>query len=75
MGFTLAEIGNLVKLQTRRSCRATRKLAAAKLQLVDTRIRELRRLRKELAHLVADCDANTDDASCPVIERLALRNR
>ncbi len=74
MGFTLAEIANLLKLQNSRSCRATRKLAATKLDLVDRRIQELRQLRNELARLVADCDANTDDTSCPVIERLALRS-
>lgn len=72
MGFTLAEIGNLVRLRTRRSCRATRKLAAAKLKILDGRIRELRQLRRELAGLVADCDANSEDTRCPVMERLAL---
>jgi hypothetical protein len=55
----------------RRSCRATRELAAAKLGLIDTRIRELRHLRKELAGLIADCDANTQDTRSPVIQRLA----
>jgi MerR family mercuric resistance operon transcriptional regulator len=71
MGFTLAEIVSLLALQRRRSCRATRELAAAKLGLVDARIRELRRLRKELAGLIADCDANTQNTRCPVIQRLA----
>ena len=71
MGFTLAEIVNLLALQRRRSCHATRELAATKLRLVDARIRELRGLRKELAGLIADCDANTQDAKCPVIQRLA----
>jgi MerR family mercuric resistance operon transcriptional regulator len=70
MGFTLAEIANLLRLRTRRSCRATRGLAATKLEIVDSRIRELRQLRKELASLIADCDANADDTACPVIERL-----
>jgi len=73
MGFTLAEISNLLRLRTRRSCRATRELAATKLQIVDSRIRELRQLRKELAALIADCDANADETTCPVIERLALQ--
>ena len=73
MGFTLEEIRSLIALQARRSCRATRELAAARLRLVDARIRELRDLRKELAGLVADCDANTQDTQCPVIERLATR--
>jgi MerR family transcriptional regulator, mercuric resistance operon regulatory protein len=71
MGFTLAEITSLLTLQARRSCRATRELAATKLRVVDTRIRELRKLHKELAGLIAECDANTQDTKCPVIQRLA----
>jgi MerR family transcriptional regulator, mercuric resistance operon regulatory protein len=70
MGFTLAEIPNLMRLRTRLSCRATRELAATKLQIVDSRIRELRHLRKELAELIAACDANAEGMKCPVIERL-----
>lgn len=73
MGFTLAGIRSLITLQARRSCRATRDLAATKLHLVDARIRELRDLRKELAGLIGDCDANTQDTQCPVIQRLATR--
>lgn len=70
MGFTLAEITSLLTLQQSRSCRATRELAAAKLQLVDARIRELHHLRSELAGLIAECDANTLDSKCPIIQRL-----
>jgi len=73
MGFTLAEITGLITLQARRSCRATRELAATRLRLVDARIRELRDLRRELAGLIADCDANTQDTQCPVIQRLAMQ--
>ena len=72
MGFTLEEIESLLELRTLRSCQATRALAAAKLQLIEGRIRELRRLRKDLAHLVSDCDANAEDSKCPVIKRLAM---
>jgi MerR family transcriptional regulator, mercuric resistance operon regulatory protein len=71
MGFTLAEVGSLLTLQDRRLCHATRELAASKLRLVDARIRELSDLREELAGLIADCDANPQDAKCPVIRRLA----
>jgi len=70
MGFTLEEIRSLITLQARRSCRATRDLAATKLRIVDARIRELRHLRKELAGLIADCDANIEDSTCPVIQLL-----
>ena len=46
-------------------------ISLTKLRLVDVRIRELVELRKELAGLIADCDANAQDAQCPVIQRLA----
>jgi MerR family mercuric resistance operon transcriptional regulator len=70
VGFTLAEIQSLLALRTRKSCHATRDLTAAKLLVVDARIRELRCLRKELAHWIAECDANMEDSTCPVIDRL-----
>jgi MerR family transcriptional regulator, mercuric resistance operon regulatory protein len=70
MGFTLEEVRSLIALQARRSCRATRDLAMTKLRLIDARVRELRDLRKELAGLIADCDANTQETMCPVIQRL-----
>jgi MerR family transcriptional regulator, mercuric resistance operon regulatory protein len=71
MGFTLAEVTGLLERRQRISCRATRDLAAAKLRLLDARILELRGLRKELAELVSECDANTQDTQCPVMDRLA----
>lgn len=71
MGFTLAEITNLLRLRNGGSCHATRELAAAKLQIIDERIRELRQLHNELAGLIVDCDSNLEETSCPVIERLA----
>lgn len=71
MGFTLAEVTGLLAGQQHISCHATRDLAAAKLRLLDGRIRELRDLRRELAGLVAKCDANTQDGQCPVMDRLA----
>lgn len=70
MGFTLEEIRSLLKLRRQDACQATRALALSKLQLIDTNIRELKRLRKELAKLVTACNANTRESDCPVIERL-----
>jgi hypothetical protein len=72
MGFTLAEITSLLDFQARCSCRATRELAAAKLLVVNECIRELRRLRRELAGLIAACDANREESRCPVIQRLLI---
>ena len=70
VGFTLAEIESLLTLRARHACHETRELAAAKLGVVDTRLRELRRLQKELRRWIAECDANRERSSCPVMERL-----
>ena len=71
MGFKLEEIKGLLKLRQRRSCRATRDLAVAKLRLIEANIHELEQLHAELSRLVAECDANAEDSRCPVIDRLA----
>jgi MerR family transcriptional regulator, mercuric resistance operon regulatory protein len=71
MGFALADIETLLRLGSGRSCRTTRELASAKLEAVDERIRDLRRLRTELAKLVSECDQNRT-ADCPIIERLMV---
>ena len=69
LGFTLKEIDELLVLINPMSCSQTRAIAAAKLELLDDRIREMKKLRKEFTSLLAACDANADDSRCPIIER------
>ena len=69
LGFTLKEIDELLVLLNPMSCSQTRAIAAAKLELLDDRIREMKKLRKEFTSLLAACDANADDSRCPIIER------
>jgi len=71
LGFTLREIEGLLELLEPISCSKTRTIAAAKLEQVDERIRELQALRAEFAGLLAKCDENRDDSRCPIIERIA----
>jgi len=71
LGFTLREIDDLLELLAPVSCSKTRTIAAAKLQQVDERIRELQALRAEFNGLIAACDANSDESRCPIIERFA----
>jgi MerR family mercuric resistance operon transcriptional regulator len=71
LGFTLSEIDELLELLEPRSCSKTRKIAAAKLAVIDERIGELQKLRTEFTALLQECDANSDDARCPIIDRLA----
>jgi MerR family transcriptional regulator, mercuric resistance operon regulatory protein len=67
VGFTLAEVGSLLNIRQHQSCRATRALVAEKLFVVEARVRELQRLRRELRHWIEECDANTRDTSCPAL--------
>jgi MerR family mercuric resistance operon transcriptional regulator len=71
LGFTLREIDELLALLQPVSCSKTRTIAAAKLQQIDERIRDLHALRAEFRGLLAACDANSDESRCPIIERFA----
>lgn len=71
LGFTLAEIGNLLALEDGRSCRETRLLATQKLALVESRLSDLNRLRKTLQKLIAQCDVTRGKISCPIISALS----
>ena len=71
LGFTLREIDELLELRKSMSCSKTRTIAAAKLEQVDERIRELQTLREEFTGLLAKCDENRDESRCPIIERIA----
>jgi len=68
MNFTLAEIGDLLKMrEAPQYARAeVRQLTANKLKEVEQRLTELDTLRKELALLVNLCTAA--EQGCPIIE-------
>lgn len=70
VGFTLEEVGTLLKLGETPSCRGARTLAARKLEMVESRLRDLKRMRRALATLIAQCDAGRGQR-CPIIESLA----
>jgi MerR family transcriptional regulator, mercuric resistance operon regulatory protein len=73
VGFTLAEIQALVRARYNRSCKATRTLAAEKLQAVEQRMKELSHLRRELLHWIDKCDANSKSSCCPTLDALEDR--
>ena len=71
LGFTLAEVTNLLALEDGRSCRETRELAGRKLAIVESRLADLSRLRRTLRELVARCDTSRGKVSCPIISVLS----
>jgi MerR family transcriptional regulator, mercuric resistance operon regulatory protein len=71
LGFTLAEIANLLALGDGRSCRETRELAGRKLAIVESRLTDLNCLRRTLRELIARCDTSRGKVSCPIISVLS----
>jgi MerR family transcriptional regulator, mercuric resistance operon regulatory protein len=71
LGFTLAEVANLLALEDGRSCREARELAGRKLAIVESRLIDLKRLRKTLRELIARCDTSRGKLSCPIISVLS----
>lgn len=74
VGFTLDEAADLLALRSRPGCRATRALAASRLEVLDQRLAQLQHWREELAQWISDCDANTSETDCPMIEHLKARS-
>jgi DNA-binding transcriptional MerR regulator len=75
-GLTLAEIRELLRLDTRRGanqCRHVRQLLQRKLADVDARLIELQEFRRTLDDCLARCSralTAESSAACPVIEEL-----
>ncbi|MGE4243636.1 Cu(I)-responsive transcriptional regulator [Ramlibacter sp.] len=71
LGFSMAEIGQLVKLwqDRRRSSGSVRKVASAHLAELDRKIEEMQSMRKTLANLVHCCQGD-DRPECPILEDL-----
>lgn len=71
LGFTLEEIKELLLLQDGQSCREARLLAEHKLELIETRIADLSRMRRSLRGLIAQCAEGKRPRSCPIIATLS----
>ncbi len=70
LGFTLAEIAELLRLERTPDCGRARKLASARLADVESKLADLERMRGTLRALVQACAAGRDPRSCPIVEGL-----
>ena len=72
LGFSMAEISELVKLwqNQRRSSANVKKIAQKHLADIDAKMAEMAAMRKTLQHLVHCCHGD-DRPDCPIIEELA----
>jgi MerR family mercuric resistance operon transcriptional regulator len=70
LGFSLAEVADLLQLQDGTHCSAARVVAESKLAQVRAKLAELRRIESALADLVRDCASARGDVHCPLIGSL-----
>ncbi|MGY4828559.1 Hg(II)-responsive transcriptional regulator [Sphaerotilaceae bacterium SBD11-9] len=71
LGFTLEEIASLLELDEAHACAETRDLAAHKLEVIDSKLADLKAMRKALTSLLRECDTGTAKSACPIIHALA----
>ncbi len=70
LGFSLDEIGQLLKLEDGTHCSEAAELAALRLADVRERLAHLSRMESALAELLRQCHARTGDLSCPLVAAL-----
>lgn len=77
LGFTLAEIRELMELSARRDddMAGMKSAAQQKLADVDAKLAELQRIRQGLTDLVASCPGHGALEHCPILDALAGASR
>jgi MerR family copper efflux transcriptional regulator len=71
LGFTLAEIGELLSLSADRDVRGVKRRAEQRLEQVDYKIKELQRVRRGLKTLIDACPGHGALESCPIVAALS----
>ena len=70
LGFSLEEIGELLKLDEGTHCEEARALAERKIKDVRQKLSDLARMESALAELIVQCCATTGPVNCPLIASL-----
>jgi len=71
LGFTLAEIESLLELEDGADRGTIRRIARARLEQIRSRIADLRRMKKVLAHVLHECEQRVAAPQCPIITAIA----
>ncbi|HET8899199.1 MAG TPA: heavy metal-responsive transcriptional regulator [Rhodanobacteraceae bacterium] len=73
LGFSLDDIRELLALSAdrERGVKGVRERAEVRLDMVEQRLRELRRMQKGLKQLIASCPGHGALAACPILNALS----
>jgi MerR family mercuric resistance operon transcriptional regulator len=72
LGFTLAEVEELVRLRENETatCAEVRASARKKIEAIDAKLRDLQRIKRALTTLVKSCVRDGSTRQCPILEAL-----
>jgi len=73
LGFSLREVATLLDLQDGRNRRAVQFVASDRLEQIQSKLSDLRRMRTVLGDLLERCQQGADALFCPIIQTLAGR--
>ncbi|HEY3518444.1 MAG TPA: MerR family transcriptional regulator [Gammaproteobacteria bacterium] len=71
LGFTLAEIAELTSLSADRDVAGVKRRAEQRLEQVESKIKELQRVRRGLKTLIDACPGHGDLERCPIVAALS----
>jgi MerR family copper efflux transcriptional regulator len=71
LGFTLAEIAELLSLSAGRDVGGVKRRAEQRLEQVEHKIKELQRVRRGLKTLIDACPGHGDLERCPIVAALS----
>ena len=70
LGFSLDEVGDLLRLEDGTHCQEASALAEHKLKDVREKIERLVKIEKALSDMVSQCHARPDSIACPLVASL-----
>ncbi len=72
LGFTLADIRELLALRVESGsrCGRVKRQAESKIAEIETKIRTLRKMKNALAKLTESCDERAPTSECPILDAL-----
>lgn len=76
LGFSLKEISGLMALRVnpKENCAKVKRQAESKLEEIENKIRDLKRMQKVLTEVTVACDASKPISDCPILKSFDRRS-